>query len=99
VTPDAPAGDNPLGLRPDPTSGRQDPLYVGRANRIVAAAQWRALVVRDRQCVVEGCRRRPAQCQAHHVEHWLDGGRTDLDNLVLLCHQHHHDHHDRGHDL
>ena len=24
---------------------------------------------------------------------------TDLDNLVLLCHQHHHDHHDRGHDL
>ena len=27
------------------------------------------------------------------------GGLTDLDNLVLLCHQHHHDHHDRGLEL
>ena len=55
--------------------------------------------MRDRHCAVRGCHRRPAQCQAHHVKHWLDGGPTDLDNLVLLCHQHHHDHHDRGHDL
>jgi hypothetical protein len=98
VLPDRPAGD-PLSLRPDTTAGRRDPLYVGRAARIVTAAQWRALVVRDRQCVVKGCRRRPAECQAHHVRHWLLGGATDLDNLVLLCHQHHHDHHDRGHDL
>ena len=75
------------------------PLWVGRAARNVTAAQWRALVVRDRHCAVRGCHRRPAQCQAHHVRHWLDGGLTDLDNLVLLCHQHHHDHHDRGHDL
>ena len=75
------------------------PLWVGRAFRTVTAAQWRALVVRDRHCVVAGCHRRPAQCQAHHVRHWLDGGLTDLDNLVLLCHRHHHDHHDRGIDL
>jgi acid phosphatase family membrane protein YuiD len=82
VVPDAPVGDNPLGLRPDPTIGGQDPLYVGRAARIVTAAQWRALVIRDRRRVIKGCRRRAAQCQAHHVEHWLDGGRADLDNLV-----------------
>ncbi|HWH28948.1 MAG TPA: DUF222 domain-containing protein, partial [Mycobacteriales bacterium] len=44
---------NPLGLRRTP---RPDPLYVGRAARIVTAAQWRALVVRDRHCVVKGCR-------------------------------------------
>lgn len=30
------------------------------------------------------------------MKHWADGGLTDLDNCVLLCHQHHHDHHDRG---
>lgn len=90
-------GANPLGIRP----GRRlaDPLYVGRAARIVTAAQWRALVVRDRHCVVKGCRRRPLRCEAHHVRHWLDGGATDLDNLVLLCFQHHHEHHDRGRDL
>ncbi len=79
--------------------GRQEPLYVGRAARIVSRELFRALVVRDRRCVVKGCRRRPAQCAAHHVRHWADGGLTDLDNLVLLCHQHHHDHHDRRMDL
>jgi hypothetical protein len=26
---------------------------------------------------------------AHHVEHWAHGGRTGLDNLVLLCSFHH----------
>ena len=80
-------------------SRTREPLYVGRSSRTVTGAQFKALVVRDRHCVVKGCRRRPAQCEAHHVRHWLDGGLTDLDNLVLLCHQHHHEHHDRGHDL
>src|SRR3712207_7213563 len=23
--------------------------------------------------------------RSHHLRHWLFGGRTDLDNLVLLC--------------
>ena len=78
---------------------RSDPLYVGRAARIVSRELWRALVVRDRRCVVKGCHRRPAQCEAHHVRHWADGGLTDLSNLVLLCHLHHHDHHDRRLDL
>jgi hypothetical protein len=75
------------------------PIDVGRAIRTVTGRQFRALVVRDRHCVVKGCHRRPAQCAAHHVRHWADGGSSDLDNLVLLCHQHHHDHHDRQHDL
>lgn len=96
TTPDL--GPNPLGLDAN-AEPAPDPLYVGRAARIVTAAQWRALVVRDRHCVVKGCRRRPLQCEAHHVRHWLDGGTTDLDNMILLCFQHHHDHHDRGHDL
>jgi hypothetical protein len=26
---------------------------------------------------------------AHHVRHWAHGGRTSLDNLVLLCSFHH----------
>ena len=88
-----------LGLRPDHLRGRQEPLYVGRAARLVTAAQWKALLLRDRHCVVKGCHRRPRQCEAHHVLHWLNGGWTDLDNLVLLCFLHHHEHHDRGRDL
>jgi hypothetical protein len=27
-------------------------------------------------------------CSAHHVLHWVHGGETDLDNLVLICHRH-----------
>jgi hypothetical protein len=76
-----------------------DPIDVGRSRRAVTGRLFRALITRDRHCIVKGCRRRPAQCAAHHVKHWSDGGPTDLHNLVLLCHQHHHDHHDRGHDL
>ena len=77
----------------------RDPLYVGRSARTVSGLQFKALVARDRGCIVRGCPRPPAQCAAHHARHWADGGASDLDNLVLLCHQHHHDHHDRGLDL
>ena len=75
------------------------PLYVGRSARTISGLQFKALVIRDRTCVVRGCHRPPAQCAAHHVQHWADGGAPDLDNLVLLCHQHHHDLHDRRQNL
>ena len=68
---------------------------LSRLTRTVTKAQWRALCARDRECVVAGCHRPPSRCQAHHVIHWADGGTSDLDNLVLLCHAHHHDIHDR----
>ncbi len=32
--------------------------------------------------------------EAHHVQHWLHGGKTILANLVLLCRRHHHAHYD-----
>ncbi len=64
-------------------------LDVGRARRLVTPAIWRALVVRDRHCRFRGCTRPPMMCHAHHVEHWIDGGPTSLDNLVLLCGHHH----------
>ena len=33
---------------------------------------------------------------AHHVVHWAKGGETSLDNLVSLCHFHHHTVHEGG---
>ncbi|MEE8489037.1 MAG: HNH endonuclease signature motif containing protein, partial [Acidimicrobiia bacterium] len=27
--------------------------------------------------------------QVHHIQHWSQGGPTDLDNLILLCGFHH----------
>ncbi|MCH8100251.1 MAG: HNH endonuclease [Proteobacteria bacterium] len=26
---------------------------------------------------------------AHHIQHWSAGGETSLENLMLLCSQHH----------
>ena len=67
--------------------GRGLPLYHGRKTRRVSPQQWRALVARDRGCVI--CGAAPNWCQAHHVRYWIQGGRTDIDNLALVCHLHH----------
>jgi hypothetical protein len=64
-------------------------LDVGRQLRLVTTAIWKALVLRDRHCRFPGCTRPPIMCHAHHVEHWVDGGPTSLDNLLLLCGHHH----------
>jgi hypothetical protein len=70
-------------------AGKSEVLDVGRAARYPTAAQWKALVVRDRHCQAPGCDRPPDNCQAHHIVHWTRGGPTNLDNLQLLCWNHH----------
>ena len=67
------------------------PLALGRTRRLASAAQWAALIARDRGCI--RCGRAPRYCQAHHIHHWKNGGRTDLSNLALLCSRCHHDLH------
>lgn len=63
-------------------------LNVGRKQRTVPAAIKRALAARDRACQFPGCHHTQF-LDAHHIEHWCDGGETSLDNLVLLCSHHH----------
>ena len=69
-------------------------LDVGRRTRTISPALRRALRARDRQCRFPGCRN--VRVDAHHLEHWADGGRTALDNLVLLCRRHHRAVHEEG---
>jgi hypothetical protein len=68
------------------------PIDVGRSRRLVTSAQRRALRARDGGCVFPGCGH-ARFVDAHHVDHWLTGGPTDLANLVLLCRHHHRGHH------
>ncbi len=68
-------------------------LDVGASHRLVTAKQFRALMARDGGCAHPGCGSRIG-LEAHHVQHWLHGGKTTLANLVLLCRRHHHAHHD-----
>ncbi|MDQ6873724.1 MAG: HNH endonuclease, partial [Actinomycetota bacterium] len=44
---------------------------------------------RDQGCAMPGCHTPPAWTDAHHIQHWANGGPTALHNLVLLCGQHH----------
>ncbi|MFH5208697.1 DUF222 domain-containing protein [Antrihabitans sp. NCIMB 15449] len=53
----------------------------------------RQLVIRDRCCTVPGCGR-TRFLHAHHVVYYSRGGPTDLDNLTLLCGEHHRALHD-----
>ncbi len=64
-------------------------LDVGRLQRFVTAAIWKALVARDQHCRFPHCTRPPLMTHAHHIEHWADGGATSLPNLILLCGHHH----------
>ncbi len=65
------------------------PLGVGRRGRTVPGPLLRVLRHRDgAACRFPGCERK-RWLHAHHLVHWADGGSTNLDNLVLLCHAHH----------
>jgi hypothetical protein len=81
------------------TDGASQPLDVGRRTRTIPPAIRTALVVRDRGCAFPGCDRPPSWTDAHHREHWADGGPTSLDNLVLLCRTHHRAVHEGGWQL
>jgi hypothetical protein len=65
-----------------------EPLSVGRKTRSVPPALQRALRDRDGGCRFPGCGR-DRWVDAHHIQHWAQGGQTSLDNLVQLCRHHH----------
>jgi uncharacterized protein DUF222 len=69
-------------------TGRGEPLAVGRKTRSIPPAIRRALNARDPGCCFPGCTHQ-RYLDAHHVEHWADGGETTLGNLLHLCRTHH----------
>ena len=70
-------------------------LNIGRRTRSIPPAIRRALMLRDRGCAFPGCSH-TRFVHAHHIEHWLHGGKTSVDNLVSLCTFHHHMVHEGG---
>ena len=66
---------------------------VGRRHRLVTRRLRRAIYERDGgYCTFPGCTNF-RWLEVHHIIHWEDGGRTDRDNLLLLCDSHHDAHH------
>jgi hypothetical protein len=70
-------------------------LGLGRTSREPSAWMLRQVRYRDRECQFPGCGARRFT-QAHHVVWWRHGGRTDLDNLLLICSFHHRLVHEHG---
>jgi hypothetical protein len=70
-------------------------LGIGRMTREPSAWMIRQVRYRDRGCRFPGCGTR-AFTEAHHIRWWRHGGRTDLDNLALICSFHHRLVHEHG---
>ena len=86
-------------ILPAVLGGESEVLDLGRARRLFSPAQRKALLVRDRVCRAEGCDIPAAWCEAHHAARaWARGGRTDLEDGLLLCSWHHHRAHDHRYD-
>jgi hypothetical protein len=72
-------------------------LVHSRVGRCASYAQQRALHKRSSHCQYPGCSA-THELEAHHLTPVERGGRTELDNLILLCPRHHkllHDQHIR----
>jgi Domain of unknown function (DUF222) len=73
-----------------PLGGPSLPLDVGQSDDIPVHLR-RLVALRDQGCQFPGGCDQPASgCEAHHVVHRADGGRTSLDNLKDFCWWHHH---------
>ncbi len=64
-------------------------LNLGRTTRLANRAQRRALRGLYSCCAIPGCSVAYDRCKLHHIIWWINGGRTDLDNLIPMCTVHH----------
>lgn len=68
---------------------RGNPLDLGREARLFSGKQRLTLAIRDGGCRWTGCDRPASYCEAHHIDPYSQGGRTDIDRGILLCRWHH----------
>ncbi|WP_243224995.1 HNH endonuclease signature motif containing protein [Microbacterium sp. CIAB417] len=73
-----------------------NPLQVGREHRLFTPKQRIALAIRDGGCRWKNCDRPASYGEAHHIDEWSRGGRTDIDRGILLCRFHHMQLHNGG---
>lgn len=75
-------------------------LDLGRESRLFSKKQREIMAIRDGGCIgSETCLAPPAMCEAHHLDPWSEGGRTDVDDGVLLCRFHHLNFHNNGYRI
>lgn len=70
-------------------------LDQGRVRRDPTVVQRLEIDRRDKGCRFPGCSYTEFT-NVHHIKHWVDGGLTNIDNLVTLCGRHHRAVHELG---
>ena len=71
-------------------------LNFGRNRRLASPLQRLAAIIRDGGCTADGCTNNYDRCELHHEPPWEQGGRTNLDELQLVCASHHAHRHTTG---
>lgn len=71
-------------------SDRAKTMQVATEQRFANRKQLAVITARDRGCTFPGCDAPPGWCDANHVFPWSLGGKTEINNLALLCSYHHH---------
>lgn len=64
-------------------------IGISTTDRVFNVHQRRAIVARDRECLIPGCHVPASWCEIHHVTEHARGGPTHTDNGVPLCWYHH----------
>ena len=97
----------PQALEAAECEGRIEPVTItdgrivdiGPTRRHIPKRLRRAVLARDRKCVIDSCRS-SYRLQTHHIIPTCDGGESSADNLATLCWYHHHIAiHRRGHRI
>jgi hypothetical protein len=71
-------------------SDKAQTMQVATEQRFANRKQLAVITARDRGCTFPGCDAPAGWCDANHVVPWARGGKTDVNNLALLCSYHHH---------
>ncbi|WP_208636579.1 HNH endonuclease signature motif containing protein, partial [Microbacterium phyllosphaerae] len=64
-------------------------IGISTTDRVFTVHQRRAIVARDKECLIPGCHVPASWCEIHHVVEHARGGPTHTDNGVPLCWWHH----------
>jgi hypothetical protein len=78
------------GMQPIFFGGNGAVLGLGSKARCFSPLQRKAITARDGGCITPGCDAPAQWVEVHHVVPWSRGGKTEVDNGVLLCWYHHH---------
>jgi hypothetical protein len=87
------------GIIPVVLGGKSQPMDVGRQRRFHTEAQRIAIMLRDKICRAENCDHPAAMCHIHHLDQWVKGGKTTVEDGILICPRHHTLAHDSRYDM